>query len=84
MGALYVGVICDILLDSNEMDVNSHITQTVYYCERNANKESDRETSYEESAVKLLFETTWSIESLLIVSIGIEKHSDISCSVKPL
>ena len=44
---MYIYVVYNTLLDSNERDLSPHTSKTVYFSNINENKISDRETSVE-------------------------------------
>ena len=78
MEEVYVGVIYNTyntLLDSNEDYLSSHASQTIYFLNMNDKKISDRETTGE----LLSLEPQYGTEPLLIPSINIIRHSQLSC-----
>ena len=54
MEEVYVGVMCNTLLDSHEGDLTPHTSQTICFSNINENKTSDRETPVELSLELLL------------------------------
>ena len=80
MEEVQVGVIYYTLLDSNEGDLSSHASQTIYFSNINENKISDRETPVE----ILPAEPQYGSEPLSIGSISIIRHSEASSCCLPL
>ena len=74
MEKVYVGVIYNTVLDSNEGDLSPHASQTIYFSNINDNMISDRETPVE----LLSLEPQYGTEPLLISSISIVRHSEAS------
>ena len=79
MEEVQVGVIYNMLLDSDEGDLSPHASQTMYFSNINENKISDRETPVE----LLSLEPQYGTEPLLISSISIVTHSEASSCCSP-
>ena len=74
MEEVYVGVIYNTQLDSNEGDLSPHASQTIHFSNTNENTISDGETPVE----LLSLEPQYGTELLLISSISIVRHSEAS------